>query len=63
MHVSQTEIPARVAKCQPLVVQSQQVQHRRVEIRDHDFVFDGVIAEDADACALETGRQKCRSGQ
>ena len=45
MHIGQTVIAAAVAVGKAFVVQSQKVQHRRVQVMDVDAVFDGVPAE------------------
>ncbi len=39
MHIGQTSIDAVVVECQLLMIQAEQMQNRRVEVRDRDFVF------------------------
>ena len=43
-HVGQTEIAALVSVGHPLVVDTQQVEHRGMQIVDLDHVLDGMIA-------------------
>ena len=38
MNVGQTKIAARMAECQPFVLQPKKVQNRRVEIMDVDTI-------------------------
>ena len=44
VHVGQAEVAAGVAVGQPLVIEAQQVQDRRVQVVDVDLVLDGVVA-------------------
>ena len=44
MHVSQPEVAAAVGVGQPLVIDAQQMQDRRVEVMEGKPVFDGVVA-------------------
>ncbi len=44
VHVGQPHVAAAEAVGQSLVVDAQQMQHRRVQVVDLDLVFDGVVA-------------------
>ena len=44
MHIGQAEVPALVLMSQPLVVDAQQMQNRRVEVVNVDGIPDDVVA-------------------
>ena len=43
-HIGQAKVPARIPIRQPFVIQSEQMQDRRVQIVHVDFVLNGVMA-------------------